>query len=127
MKLLKILAIFSLLMASISTTVLAQGANEVLINIMVAFLGQLPPACFSDFGSQLCLECMAIGKILPLALLTSLFFFAFYYVMRYASTITKRTQEGSVTVPGELSGTELRIAAVVGIVIALLFLHSSAV
>ncbi|TAL48210.1 hypothetical protein EPN87_01050 [archaeon] len=112
----KIFAPLLILSTLISPPVLAQDNTDMLRSVMTAFLGQLPSSCYSDFGSQSCMECMAIGKLFPLALLTALFFFAFYYVMKYI--------HGGEGTP---SPTELRIAAVVGIVIGLLFLHTASI
>lgn len=112
----KLFAVFLIMTQLVLPSAFAQGTTEALVNIMTAFLGQLPQSCLSDFGSSSCMECMAVGKILPLALLTSLFFFAFYYVIKHTHG------EG-----GSPTATELRIAAAVGIVIGLLFLHTSAV
>jgi hypothetical protein len=124
---LKLLVAFLMLIQLVFPSALAQGTTEVLTNIMTAFLGQLPQACYYDFGSPACMECMAIGKILPLALLTSLFFFAFYYVIKYTTTATQPNPHGAPAGPGTPSGTELRIAAAIGMVIGLLFLHTAAV
>lgn len=126
----KIILIFVFLQV-ISTIVYAQaGASELIINILTAIFGKLPSPCLVEFGSQACLECMGIGKLLPLMLFVAIFFFAFYYILRYASwevTGTHPQTGRPIYGPGEPKGTQLRIATVIGVVIALLLLHTEQV
>jgi hypothetical protein len=126
----KLILLFVLLQA-ISTIVYAQaGSSELLTNLLTAIFGKLPEPCLSEFGSQACLECMGIGKLLPLMLLIAIFFFAFYFILKYAgmekSGQVSQTGEAMYK-PGKPAGTELRIAAVIGVVIGLLLLHTEQV
>ncbi len=125
----KILAISLLIFLQVSVIlVFAQnGGSDPLMSVLTALLGRLPEACASGIGASSCLECISISKFLPMVLFISIFYFAFYYILKHISPWTEVPDPKN---PGQripkpmISPTETKIAVVVSIVIGLFLLHT---
>lgn len=103
------------------TVVLAQSDQTAFLQaILTIFLGNPPNACLPDFATPLCVQCLGFLKLLPLAFFTVVFFFVFYLIMRNAG-MARTSKEGGTA---EISGTGSKVAALIAIILAIVFVHS---
>jgi hypothetical protein len=113
-----------LLMTFLPTLVIAQSDQTAFLQAVLSiFIGNPPNACFSDFASPLCVQCIGFLRLIPLAFFTVVFFFVFYIIMRNAGMV-RVTKEGA---SGDVSATGSKIAALIAIILAIVFIHSGQV
>jgi hypothetical protein len=124
------LTIFSFLFFQIfSTLVFAQfQSEEWVLAILKALLGTLPDACSGGIDNPDCVSCIGFMKFIPLIFFFAIFFFVFYFIMQQLTPkVAKQMAEGTVFAPTPLTGTHYRIITILGIALAIVFIHSEQV
>jgi hypothetical protein len=108
--------------------VAAQGAQEGLRSFISALFGTLPGACEYDLSTPDCLKCFTYAKLFPLLFFATIFFFIFYVIIGQIGLKGAERQEALqqvlTTARERVGPTERKVAAILGVILALFFIHS---